>query len=265
MEEKLFDKELKKEINERSEASKRTNLSIIANQIKRIELRMWEFREKSERLKESGIIARRSGDNNAAKEKFKESIEIDNQIENELKTLYEIMLEKSDPLLEKDKIEYRKIEESKNLSIIQNYVFLAELYEKEKSYLDRQECCKKGLELFHKISDPEPFVLFLSGCLYHLMDGTFLSLSEKNGKKAILCFEESIRKGQKSEKTLDTKACQFSYERLGYIYQDSKVFYNVEKAYACFFKAEEYGLDCKEALARYKKTLFGKIKFLGKD
>lgn len=88
---------------------------------------------------------------------------------------------------------------------------------------------------------------------------------EEPGYRFIACalFRRVAEKRPVTEQ--EKALCRDAYYFLGHLYQYSHPApWSVRRAYDCFRAAEKYGMDCSQALSRYRKTCFGRVKFLEK-
>lgn len=147
--------------------------------------------------------------------------------------------------------------------ILSTYHLLEETYSDQRDYTEQKKVCTAGIALFQEVERPEASHYYHVGCLCQDIDEDQPTYSDQYGRQAINFLEECIRRMGKPETNSDLREVMSSYYRLGQLYQCKNLnLRSIEKAYSAFLKAQEYGAPCDDVLSRFKKSMFGKIKFM---
>lgn len=186
-------------------------------------------------------------------------------LEEQIPEFYEIMQERSNPLLGEDLEEYRKQKQTCSEGRIQSIKFIADVFSLEGNTAKAKQNYLLAIEIFRATEDPSLFSRYLVGLIYWLCrEKTDTKSVQEFGNIAARYFEECVQLGKGSQAVMDKKAFQFSCEALGHFHQgDVPGLRDDEKSYNYFCMATDSGMDCSDQLVKYKKTLFGKIKYIG--
>ena len=221
---------------------------------------------KAAQLVDSGIQKKKACQYTEAKEDFFEAQYIYYELlDEQIPELYEIMKERSDPLLEEDVEEYRKQKQTCLEGRIQGIKFIGDVFVLEGNTEKAKQNYLQAIEIFRATEDPSLFSRYLVGLMYWLCrEKTDTKSVQELGNIAARYFEECVQLGKGAQGVMDKKAFQFSCEALGHFHQgDVPGLRNDEKSYHYFCLATDSGYDCSDQLVKYKKTLFGKIKYIG--
>lgn len=213
---------------------------------------------------DSGIQKKRESKYKEAKLDICEAIFLYEEVmEEHIPEFYERMLKKN-PVDEKDKQKYRQLKQDTSEGLIQAYKFLGDIFTEEANTGKAKELYGRAIAAFRATEEPTLFSRYLIGMICWLIrDKTNQQSVQECGRLAIGFFEECVSQGVGVQKAMDKKAYQFSCEGLGHLYrEDIPGLRDDEKSYRYFCLANDSGLDCTGQLAHYKKTLFGKIKYV---
>lgn len=214
---------------------------------------------------DSGLQKKRESKYEEAKMDISEAVRLYEEImEEHIPAFYAQMLKKN-PLDENDEKNYRKEKQKNSEGLIQAYKFLGDIFAEEANTGEAKEQYGRAIAVFRATEAPTLFSRYLMGMICWLSrDKTNRQSVQESGRLAIGFFEECVSQGVGAQKAMDKKAYQFSCEGLGHLYrEDIPGLRDDEKSYRSFCLATDSGLDCTDQLAHYKKSLFGKIKYIG--